>query len=373
MSSRRRAFIGAYVLFLGACLAASTVMVRRIRALQRERAAFQETAPVPRGDVIWTHDPQYVVDDRVGWRPRPNFVFEYAFKSLDGKAVREFSRKHNDMGFLDDEDWSARRPGRRCVLLVGDSHMMGIVSNKDNGAKLLEATLAPASAVAPPKVVNGSSGYYSLYQYYLRVAELADVVRPEVVVVIVYLGNDFHELEDTGRPHLDDELREQPATARLFTDRARTRLDRLGLSADLFNQGTNQASYFAEMPERGAVVMARARRTVELVAALAKDHGFTTVWVLLPSYDMVYPEVVGRMNAAGAALVQKRVNDGLAADFAGILSAQRQPFVDLLPVFKAHKRPVPYAADYHLWHEGHRLLADAVAPAVKTRLSRGAP
>jgi hypothetical protein len=277
------------------------------------------------------------------------------------------------MGFLDDEDWSARGPGRPCVLLVGDSHMMGIVSNKDNGAGLLQAGLAPAFAEAPPQVVNGSSGYYSLYQYYLRAAELADVVRPEVVVVIVYLGNDFHELEDTGRPHLDDDLRPQPATARLFTDRAKMRLDRLGLSADLFNQATNQASYFAEMPERRPIVMAKARRTVELMAALAKDRGFATVWVLLPSYDMVYPEAVRRMSDLGAALVAKRVNDHLAADFAGILSAQGQPIVDLLPVFKAHKRPVPYAADYHLWHEGHRLLADAAVPAVKARLSRSAP
>jgi hypothetical protein len=368
-TSRRRVFVAVYVVFLAACLAVSAVVVRRILAVRRERVRFEEIKPIPRGDVLWPTDPQYVVDEKVGWRPRPNFQFQYPFKSNDGKEGRELSRRHNDMGFLDEVDWSARPPGRPCVLLVGDSHMMGVVSNKENAAALLQDALAPAFASAPPSVINGASGSYSLYQYYLRAAELADVVRPKVLVVVVYMGNDFHEMEDTGRPHLDDELRAQPAGPRLFTDRAVKRLDLLGLPADLNNQGTNQASYFAEMPERREKVLAKAGRTVELIAALARDRGFETQWVLLPSYDMVFPEVVRRMSPRGAALMGQRLNDRLDAEFSAILSAHGQKFVDLLPVFKAHKSPTLYAGDYHIWQEGHRLLADAVAPELKARLS----
>jgi hypothetical protein len=76
------------------------------------------------------------------------------------------------------------------------------------------------------------------------------------------------------------------------------------------------------------------------------------------------------MSAPGAALVEQGINDRLGADFAGILSAQGQPFVDLLPVFKAKKSATLYAEDYHIWQEGHRLLADAAAPEVQARLSR---
>ena len=67
--------------------------------------------------------------------------------------------------------------------------------------------------------------------------------------------------------------------------------------------------------------------------------------------------------------MEQRVNDRLEADFSAILSSHGQEFVDLLPVFKAHKSPTLYAGDYHVWQEGHRLLADAVAPLVKAQLS----
>jgi hypothetical protein len=85
---------------------------------------------------------------------------------------------------------------------------------------------------------------------------------------------------------------------------------------------------------------------------------------------MVFPEVVRRMSRRGAALIEQRVNDRLGADFSAMLAAHRQTSVDLLPVFKANKSPTLYAADYHIWQEGHRLLADAVAPELKARLSR---
>ena len=357
-------------MFLAACLAVTAIGVNWIRARQRERGYIEQTAPSRHDDVVWSHDSQYVVDDQVGWRPRPNFRFHHPFKSIDGTIVRELSRKHNNMGFLEEEDWSSPLPRHPRVLLIGDSHMMGVVSNKDNAATLLETALAPAFADGPPVVVNASSGYYSLYQYYLRARELMDVVRPRVLIVVVYIGNDFHDLEDAGRPHLDDALRERTATARLFTDRTVKRLDLLGLPMDLNNQGTNQASYFAEMPERRDKALEKARRTVELLTGLAHDRGSEPLWVLLPSYDMVFPEVVRRMSERGAALVDQGVNDGLHADFSRILETHAQTYVDLLPVFRANKSATLYAADYHIWQEGHRLLADALVPVVKAWLLR---
>jgi len=317
-------------------------------------------APSPHGEA-------YAADPVLGVRPRRNVEQRYEVHPLHSPPTEggkdHIVRRSNNLGLVRADDVTTLATGPR-ALLVGDSHLMGVVSNADNASDLLEKRLR-AGGRAGAAVYNGSCGFYSLYQEVLRLRSLAETLKPDLFVVVCFLGNDFVELEDAGSPHLDDALVERPADPSPPPETTSERTRWLALPEEmLFWQGMNQAAYFHLHPERFEPVCAKAKRSLELLRELAKGRGARALLVLLPSYDLVFP---GRVEALGDAARQAvatgangRLRDFVtkAADELGI------PLVDMLRAFRADGREDLYATDYHVFLRGHALLAEWMAPAV---------
>lgn len=322
-------------------------------------------APSPRGDA-------YASDRVLGVRPRRNVEQRFVIQALHSPPTAgsryEVVRRSDNLGLVRREDVTTLAAGPR-VLLAGDSHLMGVVSNGDNAADLLERRLR-ADGRRDAAVYNASCGFYSLYQEVLRLRSLAATLQPDLLVVVCFLGNDFVELEDAGSPHLDDALAERPADPAPPPETTSERMRWLALPEEmLFWQGMNQAAYFHLHPERFEPVCAKARRSLEVLRDLARERGARALLVLLPGYDLVFPERVAALGEAARQAVATGANGRLRVRLQEAAAELALATVDVLDAFRADGREDLYASDYHVFLRGHALLAERMAPAVAAQFA----
>ncbi len=385
--ARRRAFWSLLLAWDAACLALAAGTVQELAA-RREAADDMEPARPGAGseaataEIPWPHDSQYVQDPIVGHRPRAGVERKFRMGPFGGERERRL-RRHGVHGVIttdvtaaaaDLDDLFAMGPPN--VLLLGDSHLMGVVTNAENAAQRLEDGLRDEPGLLGATVINGAAGYYSLWQLVLRARTLAAPTGAAAIVPVVFLGNDFLELEDVGRPHLDDATAERPARSDPPAETTSARRRWLGRPDDdlLFWQGLNQAAYFHQQPDRIAAVLAKAARCLDAALELARAQQAELQVALLPSYDLAFPERAAalgpRVAEALASSANLRLRDGLRTQLAerGIAT------IDLLDAFRADGRDELYALDGHLFVAGHRCLADALArslaPVLTTRAAR---
>jgi hypothetical protein len=317
-------------------------------------------APSPRGDA-------YAADPVLGVRPRRNVEQRYEIHPLHSPPTEggkdRIVRRTDNLGLVRSEDVTTLAAGPR-TLLVGDSHLMGVVSNADNAGDLLEKRLR-AGGRTDAAVYNASCGFYSLYQEVLRLRSLAETLKPDLFVVVCFLGNDFVELEDAGSPHLDDALVERPADPSPPPETTSERMRWLALPEEmLFWQGMNQAAYFHLHPERFEPVCAKAKKSLELLRDLARAHQARALVVLLPGYDLVFPDRVAALGDAAKQAIATDANGRLRARVLELVAELGLATVDPLAAFRADGREDLYASDYHVFLRGHALLAERMEPAV---------
>jgi hypothetical protein len=182
------------------------------------------------------------------------------------------------------------------------------------------------------------------------------------------MGNDFFELEDLSRPHLNDYCEEVPAKKNApFGSGAVARFDKLALPEEahkLFSQGLNQAVYLMEHPEREDLILKKARKCIILLKSIARQYDSSLLFVLLPSYDMVFPDQTKQMSAYARNVVENKGNMRLLSRIENILDGEGCDLVNLLPVFVEGSRPFLYANDFHIWQEGHKLIVDSICGEV---------
>jgi hypothetical protein len=358
--ARRRFFVALIALTWLVAFAVAVLLVR----VWRESGGDLPVLDAPQaGETPWRHEKHTVVDPVVGFRPRRDYVARLRMGPLGGERVRH-RRRQNNLGLIRTEDVHALPDARR-VLLLGDSHMMGVVDNADNASDVLERALRERSGEPDAAVYNGACANYSLYQYVLRARTLVDTLRPDTIVAVIFLGNDLLELEDVERPHLDDALAPRPARSDAPPPLAMERWDALGQPSQfLFWQGLNQAAYLRDSPRRFRPVLAKARRSLELLAQLAKQREAALTVALLPSYDLVFPERAAAQSDEVRALLAGNPNANVRSALLAALAELGIPYLDLVESFRADGRDALYALDYHVYVEGHRLLAEALLPSV---------
>jgi lysophospholipase L1-like esterase len=388
-STRRRAFWSLLIAWDATCIALSADAARKI-ALRHEPAADPEGEPAATadlastsaGEIPWPHDPQYVLEETVGHRPRAHVERRFRMGPFGGERER-LLRRHGAEGVIttdvtevakDCDDLFAMGPPR--VLLLGDSHLMGVVANADNAAQLLEDRLRDGTELLCATVVNAAAGYYSLWQLVLRARTLAAPIGADAIVPVVFLGNDFIELEDVGRPHLDDALAERPTCADPPPETTSERRRWLERADDdlLFWQGLNQAAWFHQRPDRIAPVLAKAGRCLDALVELSHSSRADLQVALLPSYDMVFPDRAAALGPRVAEALGSAANARLRDGLKSLLAERGISAIDLQDEFRADGRDVLYALDGHIHVAGHRLLGEALArsllPALRNRAAR---
>lgn len=316
----------------------------------------------------WGGDPALVVDEVAGFRPRRKTIVRLPMLAVDQTDRREYVKHRNGEGFLRRDELPSPLD-RPAVLMVGDSHLDGVVGTEDNVATQLEEALGAAGA--PSYVLNAGCGFYSLWQHVLRARDLMQRYRPRVVVVVVFLGNDFLDLENVTFPHLDDSLRELPPGALTEPETTSARLLELAIPAPYeaaFWQGMNQALYLQQRPERLPILLRKAAHAIDALQAAGAQHGATIVWALLPSFDLVFAEHAQGLGKVADEVVRSGIQRRLRDGFVALLDERKAQVVDFEPAFRADGKLDLYALDFHVYVRGHRLMADVLREPIRALL-----
>jgi hypothetical protein len=327
------------IAFLAALLLAGIGYGTRV-LLQRRR-----TFPAREADY-------YIEDPLLGHRHRPYARREFSFPEHPrGRIVMQT----NNAGMRRDRDINpVRGSNAKRILLVGDSHLDGVVNNDESFSTLLEMQLS-RQAGAAFEVLNVSAGYYGPEQY-LKSLEAYRYLGAEHWIVGFYAGNDFLD----AAAHVEA-LRPKPLgrpSGYLFQLRKADRLHS-GAVAQLLNQ----AFYFKTFPEMRAPAVAWVENIFAQMQAKAAGMQFSLWVILIPSAWEVNPSVLppafhGALAALGLSESDLESAAGMRRDLAARLARAGVHCWDPTARLQTRREPLFWKSDLHLNVAGHTALAE---------------
>lgn len=314
----------------------------------------------------------FEADETYGVRLEPHA--ETATRSREGR-VTEIAT--NALGFRDDEWVPAAEvvPGR--VLLLGDSQMFGYgVDVGDGVASQLELELGG-------EVLNAAVPTWGPGEYVAALRELGPVYRPETVVFVANLANDWFEAKqpNTTRTTARDGwashrvAEQEPATdfpgRRFLMGRSHLVFairellaDREGLppyAAASAQRLVNDLKWLRQ-PHEGY----RSRVSPHLAAAkeACEALGCTVVAVSLPMDVQVDEAEWAKYDTEPLPASEIAALHELTRAFMADARDLGVRAVDLRPLLVAHSPGLFLPDDYHLSPQGHQVLAKALAAVI---------
>jgi hypothetical protein len=165
--------------------------------------AFQNPPWESWSDPAWGNPgPQtYRAEPTIGYEHAPH-VDEQV--SLRAHAGGSFHFHTNALGLRRDRETTREKvAGTLRVLVLGDSHTDGYVDNAESFSSLLESQLAGRVGSPPVEVLNAGVVGYSPAQEILWYERHGAALAPDVVILVLYAGNDVVELADPTKPGVD--------------------------------------------------------------------------------------------------------------------------------------------------------------------------
>ena len=292
-------------------------------------------------------------NSRMTWDPlaimvlKPDSQHSFPFAEYPGGTI-EF--RTNNLGFREDEPTQVAKAGRR-ILVLGDSQTEGVVYNRESLANVLEARLAAAGE--PAEVINGGIGATGPHNYLGLLLKHREL-RPDVVIVMIFTGNDFaHSLQ------LDDMIhgRKSSLLARKELQELKDRWP------ELLPQSFTQAFLFHDDRPAAELAVAAARTACEEIAHQCADLGARLLVAILPTrpeLDLDDEERVAEIvQAFGMTHDDIFINARLGESLRQQLEAQGIETLDLRPALRAAPAPRYWKKDYHLNITGHAAVAGA--------------
>jgi lysophospholipase L1-like esterase len=299
----------------------------------------------------------YMPDPVLGHKHRPNALREITWPEHPNGG---FVMRTNNLGFREDEDTPlVRAPGTVRVLCCGDSHLDGVVDNRDSFPNVLEALL-DAESPGHYEVINGGVGYYGPHQYARFLEQHLDLA-PDAYVVAFYGGNDCLNVSREVHDSLPGG-RDRPPGYRDALDTARDACGRAVV------QALNQVHYQKQLPELAAATHGALLEQFAAIQRTCREHGIELIVVLWPSLLDAQPELdrAAWQRAAQALSLSEEdlaLNRRLVVDLAEWLRAQGIVYLDMFEAMKAEREPCFWLADYHVNVHGQRLTAERVLAA----------
>ena len=352
--------VGVAGLLIFGLVAASRAALRRKRAVLRVAAVVAITLI------------SLEVALRIFNAVRPHFLF-YSdsydrFRGVPGAPL--FDSQLNARGFNDVDHALARPAGvARRIVALGDSFAVGVVPYSANYLTLLESELA---AEGPVEVINMGISATGPADYRDVLVHEGLAFGPDVVLVSVFIGNDFEErarrpFEYSYVAMLASGLwrlsRERAPVPQVTTPTAGVYVDeRPGFSRDRFMEiEVDRAWVYEPGSARLAAAVQRVAADLRSIRDIATRAGAKLAVVLIPDEAQVDPALgrdIGQVWSSGAALDFDQPNRLLAAS----LAADGIPALDLLATFR-NAGPVRLykPLDTHWNLAGNRLAAQSIA------------
>ena len=310
-------------------------------------------------------------DPAVGHRLKPNARTTY--------TTTEFSTDLaiNAQGVRDDQPIGPKPPGERRVLVLGDSFVLAVqVPLAETFVKLLDARLnaqAPVPGVTRWRVINGGVQGYGPVNEWLFFDRVAAAFEPDLVVQMVYVGNDAIEAHDLRSWLASGPPPQAPGAATIGAARrlvrsslvwqmARVRWDQLRSRFVTKIPEPPLATYLETPPPYVAQGIDVAREAIQRTVNRAAGLGARTILVLVPARfqvnDVDYEWMEKAVSQAGAHLVRQSGTER----FAQALAPLGLPTLDLLPIFleQPQRQDLFFQRNVHLTTRGHEVVAAAL-------------
>lgn len=377
---RIRPWLGRAVALAIGCAIALVLLEAGLRWLRPAHSGvrallYQATMPTAYGRV---RDLRGLLDTTVvGFQPHT----EYAGYVLNGRGLR--TREYTALPAA----------GTYRVAALGDSFVFAGVADADHWCARLERALGARRAQPVEVLRMGVPGTGP--PFYLRLWELeARRLRPDLVVVGLFVGNDF--FDEQGRAEGWRGALEQAAAAsysvRLFRNLLRldvplvartpgasgARHDTGGFEVPGFAHDDSRPTFspgaFAEIERdrmtlclesarvRFGMRLERVLRVLRELNAQAVRSGARLVVVAIPDEYQVDPDVARMAARAEGRVLASYDLDRPQRELGRALAAEGIDHVDLLPVFREHqaREPLYVPRDTHWNRAGHRLAAEAL-------------
>ncbi|MFH0952865.1 MAG: hypothetical protein V1873_00895 [Verrucomicrobiota bacterium] len=345
---------------------------------------------------VQQHDLMFQYDPELGWTFLPDKRGSIVYEGEVAHYIRT-----NPEGFRDRPFPPPGEPVRR-VIVIGDSFVSNIsVGDDEVFTEQMEQRLPETT------VMNCGVNGYGQVQEYLLLRRLLATYRPEVVVTVVYVGNDFHDNLDqswirrprpwarlsAGGPDVEivpgGEWHPAPPRVRSWSDRFWRGLHLRGFvesRADYFRHrlrvtGSKTRALSRYRPpeldlsrkklspesEEGYRVL---ERMLVRIVRLCKERGARCLFVVAPTEDQVDPERWAQLlkrHRVAPSDCDPAAPDRRLVEFAG---REGLDLLDLLPLLRdaaAKGTPMYYTKEMHWTAEGNLVVADAVLDFIEAK------
>jgi hypothetical protein len=381
-SSRRRAWLGNLALLAATCvllLAVAELLIPRF--VQLEKVSL-------------------VYDSLLGFRGRPNLTTHW-IREMNGspRIVRT-----NRFGFHDTDHGLQTPPGTRRIVFLGDSFLEAYqVEIADNfcsrvGRRLNERR---AGGDPPAETVNLGVHGYGLGSYYLFVRDRLAAWNPDMLVLVIFLGNDlrdnFGPFASSAVPRFrlaDGRLAYEPAppyTAKTWVRDhilARSNLARLVWMYALKGSPrlmkfaragglVSSPSFILDTDEQVREMCEVARRLLSEIGGMARREGLELLVYVIP--DPIRVERLADPAHARTGLhaeAYRRNRELQERSVIECLEEEKIPYVfprDLIVERVASGEEIYLGGYGHFSVEGHELSAEVLEPQVRKALETLGP
>lgn len=130
-------------------------------------------------------------NDQTGFNILPNYIERYEYPE---HPRGEVLYKSNNFGFREDRPTSLAKSDSVRIVVLGDSHTDGVCWNDESYANQLESLLNSQGGSRTFEVINAGTGKYSPFQYLRSYLYRILPLKPDMVIVGFYVGNDFFDM-----------------------------------------------------------------------------------------------------------------------------------------------------------------------------------
>lgn len=331
-----------------------------------------EAAPAFQG--LFTSDPA------IGYRLNPGARTRFTTSEFDTTI------QIAQAGVRDDQEIGSKPPGETRIAILGDSLVLSVqVPFSTTFTEQMERRLNEGAAGSGRsyRVINAGVQGYGPVEELLFFREVVGQLRPDVVLVTVFVGNDAEEA-----------LSSQPKLApdRGITERVRegviTRLRRIVRRSMVLQilrlrvlAATERFRTAAGPPEAPLQAYAKnptprieqgislARDVLARLANEARAAGARTGIILMPARFQIDDGDYGRLREIVTQSGGDLVRDAATERFSAALADLQLPTIDLLPVLRNAKRgpDLFFQENVHLTPRGHAVVADSLAAFVQAQ------
>jgi len=358
-------------------------------------------------------------DAVLGFATQANRTYRFTFPE------HPFFFRSNNRAFLEDKDTPIEKAlGTVRIVVLGDSQTEGLVINSESYPHRLGAILNGA-ATGRYEVINAGTGRYSPYQYYVKAVHQIVPLKPDHIIVGMYIGNDIQDLtRRDDRPYLTiekDQVQSHPPVFIVFEDPTKPptwlqssrvyalvqkafgsslhyeitrasllyhdasaqkrnlfaiaqymlRVKQLNeISNGLMVTSLHQYNWFEWYPETLPTALRLNKEVMRMFRDLCNRHGIGLTYVLIPSKPRVEPQTLEPLFAKVRQYDKDFTIEKLQASEDQIARQTEKDGAELnVPVIDATQylidnrrgRQLYYQNDMHLTAAGNQLMAEAIA------------